>query len=183
MDNGASSYRRYLNGDEDAFAQIVKVYFDSLVFFLYRYVQDYGIAEDLALDAFAQLVASKHRYNFSVSLKTYLFMIGRSRALDYIRHKQKLQMAELSEAMQIPADEPPLEELLLADTRKRVVHKAMEQLSEELRLVVHLVYFEDLQPYEVARILKKSRKQVYNLLYRAKNTLRTILGEEGELLL
>ena len=34
MDNGAGSYRRYLNGDEDAFDEIVKEIFDSLVFFI-----------------------------------------------------------------------------------------------------------------------------------------------------
>ena len=75
MDNGASSYRRYLNGDEEAFREIVKEYFDNLVFFIDRYVQDTAAAEDIALDAFAQLVVNKHRYNFRVSLKTYLFMI------------------------------------------------------------------------------------------------------------
>ena len=183
MDNGASSYRRYLNGDESAFREIVKEYFDSLVFFVDRYVHDTGAAEDIALDVFTQLVVHKHRYNFQVSLKAYLFMMGRSRALDYIKHRNKIPMVELSEAAQIPSDEPTLEELILADERKRIVNDAISQLSEEMRLVVHLVYFEGLTCEEAARVLKKNRKQVYNLLYRAKNALRAILGEEGELLL
>ena len=183
MDNGASSYRRYLNGDESAFHEIVKEYFDNLVFFIHRYVNDYAVAEDIALDAFTQLVVHKHRYNFSVSLKTYLFMMGRSRALDYIRHRDKLQLVELSEAAQLASQEPSPEELVLADERKRAVNRAMSQLGEELRLVLHLVYFEGLTPDEVSRVLKKSRKQVYNLLYRGKTALRTILGKEGELLL
>ena len=183
MDNGASSYRRYLNGDESAFHEIVKEYFDNLVFFIDRYVNDYAAAEDIALDAFTHLVVHKHRFNFTVSLKTYLFMIGRSRALDYIRHRDKLRMVELSEAAQLPSQEPSPEELVLADERKRAVNAAMSQLGEELRLVIHLVYFEGLTPDEVSRVLKKSRKQVYNLLYRGKTALRTILGEEGELLL
>ena len=34
MDNGACSYRRFLDGDEEAFDEIVKEYFDSLVFFI-----------------------------------------------------------------------------------------------------------------------------------------------------
>ena len=38
MDNGASSYRRYLDGDEDAFREIVSEYFDNLVFFIDRLV-------------------------------------------------------------------------------------------------------------------------------------------------
>lgn len=183
MDNGASSYRRYLNGDESAFAEIVKEYFDSLVFFVDRYVKDYGAAEDIALDAFTQLVVHKHRYNFSVSLKTYLFMIGRSRALDYIKHRNKFQMTELNEAMGVPSEEPPLEDLLLTDARKKAIHYALEQLDEEMRLVLHLIYFEELTADEVGKVLKKNRKQIYNLLYRGKNALRTILGEEGEQLL
>ena len=181
MDNGASSYRRYLDGDEEAFRQIVKEYFDSLVFFIDRYVHDYAAAEDIAIDAFTELIVHKHRYNFKVSLKTYLFMMGRSRALDYIKHRSKLQMVELTEAE--AAEGPPLEELILADQRKRAVHAALAQLSDELRIAVHLVYFEQLSCDEAAKVMKKNRKQVYNLLYRAKNALRAILGEEGELLL
>ncbi|MBO5954217.1 MAG: sigma-70 family RNA polymerase sigma factor [Oscillospiraceae bacterium] len=183
MDNGASSYRRYLNGDESAFHDIVKEYFDSLVFFVDRYVRDPAAAEDIAIDAFTQLVVHKHRYNFQVSLKTYLFMIGRSRALDYIRHRNKFPTVKLSEAGTMASDEPSLEELILADERKRAVNAALAQLGDDMRVAVHLVYFEELTCEEAARVMRKSRKQVYNLLYRAKNALRTILGQEGELLL
>ncbi len=183
MDNGACSYRRYLDGDEDAFGEIVKEYFDNLVFFIDRYVHDTAAAEDIALDAFTQLVVNKRRYNFRVSLKTYLFMIGRSRALDYIKHRNKIPMVELSEAVQIASPEPSLEQMLLADQRKQAVNRALAQLSDEMRLAVHLVYFEQLSADEAAKVLKKNRKQIYNLLYRAKKELRTILGEDGELLL
>ena len=183
MDNGASSYRRYLNGDEEAFREIVKEYFDSLIFFIDRYVNDYATAEDIALDVFTQLVVDRHRYNFSVSLKTYLFMIGRSRALDYIKRRNKRPMVALTEISEAASNEPSLEEMFLADQRKQAVSKALAQLNEEMRMVIHLVYFSQLTPDEAAKVLKKSRKQVYNLLYRGKNALRAILGEEGELLL
>lgn len=36
---------------------------------------------------------------------------------------------------------------------------------------------------EAARIMKKNRKQVDNLLYRAKKELRILLGKDGEWLL
>ena len=183
MDNGASSYRRYLNGDEEAFREIVKEYFDSLIFFIDRYVNDYATAEDIALDVFTQLVVDRHRYNFSVSLKTYLFMIGRSRALDYIKRRNKRPMVALTEISEVASNEPSLEEMFLADQRKQAVSKALAQLNEEMRMVIHLVYFAQLTPDEAAKVLKKSRKQVYNLLYRGKNALRAILGEEGELLI
>jgi RNA polymerase sigma-70 factor (ECF subfamily) len=180
MDHGASSYRRYLNGDNDAFREIVSAYFDSLVFFVDRFVHDYAAAEDIALDVFTYLVVNKHRYHFGVSLKTYLFMLGRSRALDYIRHRQKLSLEPLSEAQQLASDEPGPEELVLADERRRAVNRALAQLDEPLRLAVHLVYFEQLSAREAGKVLKKNEKQIYNLLYRAKQQLRSILKEEGE---
>ena len=178
MDYGASSYRRYLQGDEDAFAEIVKEYFDHLVFFINRFTRDYAAAEDIAVDVFAWVIVHKHRYNFSVSLKTYLFMLGRSRALDYMKRRNKLQTVELTEAQQLIDPAPNPEEQLLLDVRKRAVHQAMDTLGPELRLAVHLTYFEDLSADEVARVLKKNRKQVYNLLYRAKTVLRAVLEEE-----
>lgn len=178
MDHGASSYRRYLSGDEEAFADIVKEYFDHLVFFIQRYVNDLAAAEDIAMDVFAWLIVHKTRYNFSVSLKTYLFMLGRSRALDHIKHRSKLQTVELSEAAEQADQGLSLEEQLLADERKRTVHRALESLDADMRLAVHLVYFEEMSANEAAKVLKKNRKQVYNLLYRAKNALRAVLEEE-----
>ena len=52
MDNGASSYRRFLDGDESAFEEIMKEYFDNLVFFIDRFVHDIHAAEDIAIDPF-----------------------------------------------------------------------------------------------------------------------------------
>ena len=92
-------------------------------------------------------------------------------------------MLPLSDAENMVSDAPTPEQIVLADERKRAINAALQQLSKEMRLAVHLVYFEQLSAEETAKVLKKNRKQVYNLLYRAKNTLRAILGEEGEQLL
>lgn len=183
MDNGVSSYRRYRNGDEDAFRQIVEEYFDKLVFFIDRYTDDPAQAEDIALDVFAWIAANPGRYDYRVSLKTYLFMLGKSRALDYIRKRKRMGEVPLSEADPLPSQAASPEDMLLTDMRKQAVSKALSQLSEEQRIVVHLIYFEELSCKDAAKVLKKNMKQVYNLLYRAKSALRAILGEEGELLL
>ena len=183
MGNGASSYRRFLDGDECAFDEIMKEYFDNLVFFIDRFVHDIHAAEDIAIDAFSDLVVNKHRYNFKVTLKTYLFMLGRSRALNYIKHRKVIDLVELSEAENVLAEQETLEEIVLADERKRVVNNALNTLPEDMRIVIHLVYFEDLTYDEAAKVMKKNRKQVDNLLYRAKKELRIILGKDGELLL
>ena len=183
MDNGASSYRRFLNGDESAFDDVMKELFDNLVFFVDRYVHDIHAAEDIAIDAFSDLVVNKHRYNFKVTLKTYLFMLGRSRALNYIKHRKVINFVELTEADNTLAEQETLEEIILSDERKRIVNNALELLTVDMRVVVHLIYFEDLTYDEAAKVMKKNRKQVDNLLYRAKKELRIILGKDGELLL
>ena len=183
MDNGASSYRRFLNGDESAFDEIMKELFDNLVFFIDRYVHDIHAAEDIAIDAFSDLVVNKHRYNFKVTLKTYLFMLGRSRALNYIKHRKVINFVELTEADNTSAEQETLEEVILSDERKRIVNNALNSLPDDMRVVVHLIYFEDLSYDEAAKVMKKNRKQVDNLLYRAKKELRIILGKDGELLL
>ena len=182
MDNGASSYRRFLDGEESAFDEIMQGLFHNLVFFIEQYVHDMEAAEDLAIDAFSDLIVHKHRYNFKVSLKTYLFMIGRSRALDYLKHKRVLTMTSLSDAAE-PADEQELEAELLADERKRTLHAAIQKLPMEMQTAIHLVYFEELSYEDAAMVMKKKKKQIDNLLYRAKKKLKRLLEEEGDAVL
>ena len=182
MDNGARSYRRFLDGDESAFDEIMKELFPGLVFFINRYLHDVSAAEDIAIDAFSDLVVYRHRYNFRVSLKTYLYMIGRSRALDYLKHRRVIGITELSEAQNMPDGEKTPEEFVLEDERRRRVNAAVAALPEEMRAAVHLIYFEEMTYEDAARVMKKTRKQVDNLLYRAKKELRRILGKEGEFL-
>lgn len=183
MFDGAGSYRRFLNGEESAFDEIMNELFRKLVFFIDGYVHDSYTAEDLAIDVFSDLIVHKHRYNFKVSLKTYLFMIGRSRALDYIKHRKVIDFVEINEAEDFLDDERVLEQTVLDDERKRMVNEAITKLPEDMREVVHLIYFEDMTYAEAAKVMKKTAKQVDNLLYRAKTQLRIILGKDGEQLI
>lgn len=181
MDAAANSYRRFLDGDESAFEEIMQELFCGLVFFINGFVHDPHAAEDIAIDAFSDLVVHRHRYNFRVSLKTYLYMVGRSRALDHLRRRKVLRFTELSEARHLSDDSAALEELVLADDRKRRVNTALERLPEEMAAAVRLVYFEEMTYAEAAKVMGKKSKQVDNLLQRAKKKLHRILGEEGML--
>lgn len=179
MTNGESSYRRYLEGDQSAFDEIMGLYRNSLTFFINRYVRDMDAAEDLAIDTFMYLIVHRYRYNFKTSLKTYLFMIGRSRALDYLKHRGKFTMVELSEAERELPKGTSLEEIILLDERKQLLNQALQQLPQDMQMAVHLVYFEDLSYEDAAKVMRKNKKQVANLLYRAKTQLRSILGKDG----
>ncbi len=183
MDNGASSYRRFLDGDESAFDSIMENYFHGVVFFIDRYVRDTSAAEDIAVDVFSDLIVHRSRYNFKVTLKTYLYMLARSRALDHLKRRKLRRTLPLSEAENVPDDGKTPEDFVLIDERRRLINDAMGKLPEDMRVAVHLVYFEELSYEESAKVMKKNRKQVDNLLYRAKKELRAILGEDGNLFL
>ena len=130
------------------------------------------------MDTMTELFVHPRRYDFRVSLKTYLFLLGKRRALNWLRHRKRLRETPLTEAEAL-AEARDLERLALDSERKRAVNAALARLPEAQRLAVHLVYFEALSYEEAARVMKKDRKQVDNLLYRAKKALRDILGEEG----
>ena len=179
MDNGASSYRRFLDGDEAAFDDIMQELFHPLVFFINRYVRDLHTAEDLAIDVFSDLVVHRHRYHFKVSLKTYLFMLGRSRALDALRRHRGVTLCPLSEAEQVADDAASPESRVLQTQRQQAIAAALSRLPREQQIAVYLVYLEDMTYEEAARVMKKTKKQVDNLLYRGKQALRVILGKDG----
>ena len=64
MDNGASSYRRFLDGDESAFDEIMNELFDNLVFFINGYVNDFYAAEDIAINTFSVLLVHSGSFYF-----------------------------------------------------------------------------------------------------------------------
>ena len=180
MDDCAARYRRYLEGDDSAAAEIMEELFFGLVFFIGRYVGDFHSAEDIALDVMSDLFVYK-KFNFKVSLKTYVYMLGKSRALDCVRRRGRVTFTELSEA-ENAAEQAELEEKVLADERKRELNAALCKLPEAMRVAVHLVYFEDMSYEEAAKVMKKSKKQVDNLIYRAKKELRSLLEKEDKIL-
>ena len=176
MDLGESSYRRFLEGDKDAFDTVLRLYFDSLTFFINRFVRDVHTAEDLAIDSLFELIAHPRRYNFKTPLKTYLFAIGHNKAVNYVKKHSRTVTCDLTEAEL--ADERSLEDELIREDEKLRVSRALEDLPADMRSAVHLVYFEELSYEEAAKIMKKSKKQLDNLLYRAKVRLKEALSAE-----
>lgn len=172
-------WSRFVKGDDSAFDEILTLYREGLTYFIYRFVKNMTTAEDIAIDVFAELIIHKRRYNGKASLKTYLYIIARSRAIDYLRHQNKIVISELDESL--CEEETSPEETLLANERARAVNDAIKKLPSEMQEAVYLIYFENLSYKEAAKVMKKSPKQIDNLLYRAKNELKILLRKDGEL--
>ncbi len=173
------NYRRFLAGEESAFDEIIDACHESLIFFIQRYVRSLDEAEDIAEDCFVELIVHPHRYNFSVSLKTYLFTVARNKAVDYVRHHAALRVTSLDECTEKSAEFESFENEMLRDARHKAVHEAMGRLPEDQRTALHLIYFAEMSYEEAGKVMRKNRKQMENLTYRARKELRAILTEEG----
>lgn len=178
MDRGSELYRLFINGDGRAFEDIIKEYRDCVTKFIATYVRNIDISEELAMDTFAELIVSPGKFKFKCSLKTYLFTIGKNKAIDYIR-KNKNYTAELNDNIQYYSPEcfSP-EETLLNNYNKSVINKCLSSLTKDYRTALYLVYFESLSYKETAKVMKKTEKQVTNLVYRGKRALKEILEKE-----
>ena len=109
---------------------------------------------------------------------SYLYMLGRSRALDLLRKRKRTENTDAEAADGIA---PSPEESVFESERKRVVREAVDTLPKDMREAVYLVYFDGLSYEETAKVMKKTKKQVDNLIYRAKEKLRSVIGKEGEI--
>lgn len=59
------------------------------------------------------------------------------------------------------------------------MHKAMETLNPDYRQVLYLSFFEDMSNAEIAAVMRKSKRQIEVLIYRAKISLKSKLEKEG----
>ena len=179
MDNGACSYRRFLDGDDTAIAELVGAYKDGLILYLNGYVHNVLVAEELAEDTFFRLITKKPRFGGNSAFKSFLYAIGRNVAVDYIRHCSKMRQVPLEEAENYIATVESLEQTYLREEQKLELNRALAQLPDEYRHVLWLSFFEDFSNQEIAAIMRKNERQVRNLLYRAKQSLKSILEKEG----
>lgn len=179
MDNGASSYHRFLDGDDKGIAEIVGDYKDGLILYLNGYVNNIFIAEELTEDTFFRLITKKPRYSGKSTFKSWLYAIGRNVAVDYIRHNSKILNTPIEDMENYLSEEQSLEQSYIREERKIIVNKALSELATDYRTILWLVYFEGFSNKEVAVALKKNERQIKNLLYRAKQSLKSKLEKEG----
>lgn len=178
MDDGAKLYAQYLNGDDLSLETLVKTYGDGLVRFAYGFVKDSMTAEDIAEDTFATLIIKRKRFSPRASFKTYLYKIARNKCLDFLRYHRRFVPLDDMENVLSSSDEKPDINVELCE-RKTALYKCLQQLPNQYGNVLTLVYIEGFSAEETSKIMNKSVKQVYNLLARAKLSLKQLLINEG----
>ena len=185
------NYKKFMDGDIEGFENLVLTYKNNLIFFIAKYVKDLYLAEDLAQDTFVEIYVHKERYKTQSSFKTYLFTIGRNKAIDYIRKYGKeissnlineegfaIDMYLSYHTMSILEGNDLITELIKKDDAN-LIHSAIGKLKEEYRVVIHLIDFEQLSYKEAAKIMKKTVPQIKILIHRARKALGKVLQKEG----
>ncbi|WP_028517302.1 RNA polymerase sigma factor [Ruminococcus flavefaciens] len=178
MDNGASSYRRFLAGDDEGLYEIICEYRTGLILYLNSFVQNIHTAEELTEDTFAEIAIRCPKFSEKSTFKTWLYAVGRNITAKFLRKNTKLSIVPL-ELQEYIADEENLESKYIKGEQKRIVHKALHSLKSEYRQVLYLSYFEEFSNAEAALIMKKSKRQIEALLYNAKQALRSELERSG----
>ncbi|MBR0511078.1 MAG: RNA polymerase sigma factor [Ruminococcus sp.] len=177
-DKGELYYRRYLEGDDTALVDMICDYKDGVILYLCGITGSFSLAEEYMEDTFFRIAAKKPRFSGRSSFKTWLFTIARNTAIDGMRKMSRISDKPVEEYGDI-SDERSIEKEYLREEQKISLHRAMESLNSDYRQVLYLIFFEDLSNSEAARVMKKSCRQIENLLYRAKQALRSKLEKEG----
>ena len=175
-------YSRFLSqNSNDDLKELLERHREGLTMFLYGLVHDIGDAEELMLDAFAVAASGTSSFSGKSSFKTWIFGIGRNLAFKHLRkHRYRHGSLDSDEMSQVrsPEDAGPDMELIKEERRQKL-YAAMENLVEEYREVLYLIYFEDMSCEEAASVMKKTKKQIYNLSARGKLALKKELGRMG----
>lgn len=180
METDELIYSRYLLAhNEDDFRILLERHKDSLVLFLMEFVHNAEDAEELMLDAYAE-VAAGSGFSGKSSFKTWLFAIGKKKALMQIRRKRFVFLTTekpTEQAEEVTEETPELE--LLCKERNLQLYQALGRVNKEYRQVLTLMYFEEMSYDEIERVMGKNRKQIYNLAERGRKALKDELVRMG----
>ena len=183
-DNDGLLYIRFLtSGDQKALEVLFNKYRESLVLFIYGFIRNIDIAEELMMDTFAVLVSGVARYKETENalFKTWLFAIAKNQAFLYLR-KQKIWFVSLEKEflnnVEADANSHPVA-TLLKNERESLLYQSLKTIDADYRQALYLQYFENMKPEQISRIIKKNIKQTYNLLARGKEALRAIYEKKG----
>lgn len=168
-------YKEFLLGNKSSFEEIVIRHKNSIIYFIQRYVKSIDIAEDLAQDVFVYILINKKNYKFEYSLKTYLYTIAKSKALNYIKREKRI--VQLDEDKYEDIEE--LEEKIFRNERVENLRKSIKKLKIEYQNAIYLADIEELSYKEIGHILKKPDASVKVLIHRARKSLEKIIKEEA----
>lgn len=194
MDSPSSQYdeltdeqliERYRNGQEDLFETLIERYRLELFHFLARFLGNRITAEDIFQESFLQVHLSIDTFDTDRRFKPWLFTIAANKARDHLRREARRPAASLqapigsgddgSSFVDLLADDIALPYESMADEEIREkVRAAVEQMSDHLREILLLAYFEKFSYNEIAEVLQIPLGTVKSRLHTAVGTFANL---------
>lgn len=151
-------------GDGSAFHFLYVRFADDLQRYLQTIVRNREDAEDLTQDVFAKLPRAIGKYEQrNTSFAGWLFRVARNAALDHLRAKREVPVADVRE------NEPDENH---GRDRIGALKSGLQGLPDDQREVLVLRHLVGLSPGEIAGSLGRSEASVHGLHHRARTAMR-----------
>lgn len=169
----------HLAGKPGSFEQLVSRYADELYGFLYRFVGNGALAEDLVQETFLQVHLSVGSFDPARRFRPWLYTIAANKARDMLRSRGRRTEQSLdarkpdedrpSTSQVLEAEVPAADEVADEQERKRLVQTLIQRMPDHLRMILTLGYYQQLAYAEIAEILDIPVGTVKSRLHAAVN--------------
>lgn len=173
------------NNDQQAYAELMGLYRDSIYYMLVRMVKNKDDAEDLTLMTFGKAFRYLDKYTPKYAFSTWLYRIALNNSIDFLRMKNNMpqyfeeDLYTSSTTSIIDQSEDNLqrtpEEEIIDKQRLQLLRAAVSELPEKYRKVIELRYYEDLAYEEISERLGLSLSNVKIQIMRAKQMLAQLM--------
>lgn len=171
-------------GDQQAYAELLDKYRESIYFMMLKMVQNADDAEDLTLEAFGKAFKRLDQYVPNYAFSTWLFRIATNNCIDFIRKKKLRTMSidkpfEDSEGeestMTLKSEGLNPEQTYIKEQKIKMMRKVVDRLKPRYKNLVVLRYFEELSYEEISKELNLPLGTVKAQLFRAREFLFQIM--------
>ncbi len=165
--------------NQQAFAELMQIYKDTIFFMLLRMTGNHEDAEDLTIETFGKAFTNIRQYNGSFAFSTWLFRIASNNCIDFMRKKKKNVLTQ--EANEDIDDQDGKfnfvidlinpEEKFIKSQKAEVVRQVVETLKPRYRRLILMRYFDERSYEEIAEELDLPLGTVKAQLFRAREFL------------
>ena len=178
--------KKFQEGDVGAYNQLVFRFKDRLLNFIYRFVNDLDLAEDLVQDTLLKLYTHKDSYQEIAKFSTWLYTIAANLARTELRKKKRrktFSVTELSredrEFIIVSSDVDPSEDLSSQNFEKSV-QRALAELPDDFKTIIILRDIQELSYDEISKIVDVPLGTVKSRINRGRVKLQQLLKKKGE---
>jgi len=175
MNSSADLVTRTCQGDSEAFRLIFERYSRPVISFIFDMVNDRALAEELTQETFVRAYRAMRTMRAETKLSTWLFGIARNVARESLRARARTgNHVDLSDksVVDLSDNTPAPVEGLLSKELNAIIHRSLEALDEDKRLVFTLKVFHQCSYEEIAGITGFSLAKLKTDLHRARAEMR-----------